>query len=81
MRVMVVFGLAILAGCVPSTKVVVLTPPSGYLEPCYLPPVPEGTNPELADAFVEAYRCAEIGNRDKQRISEWAKDRERRFQR
>lgn len=41
--------------------------PEGYLQPCELPPMPEDTA-ELSDAFVWAYQCGVIGNRDKERI-------------
>lgn len=43
--------------------------PAGYLLPCELPPAPLN-NGELSEAYVVAYKCAELGNRDKQRISE-----------
>lgn len=41
--------------------------PEGYLQPCVLPPMPEDTA-DLSDAFVQAYQCGEIGNKDKERI-------------
>ena len=43
--------------------------PEGYLQPCTLPEIPLSTA-ELSDAFVQAYKCGEIGNRDKQRSRE-----------
>lgn len=43
------------------------TIPEAYLQECQLPPVPLNTG-ELSDAFVQAFQCAEQGNRDKQRI-------------
>ncbi len=43
--------------------------PAGYLQPCELPPAPLN-NGELSAAYVVAFKCAELGNRDKQRISE-----------
>lgn len=41
--------------------------PAGYLQPCELPQAPLN-NGELSEAYVVAYKCAEQGNRDKQRI-------------
>ena len=41
--------------------------PAGYLQSCELPQAPLN-NGELSEAYVEAYKCAEQGNRDKQRI-------------
>ena len=78
MRVAVILIAVLLTGCAPMQRVIVLSPPSGYLEPCELPALPE-TNPELSQALVAAWRCAEAGNADKRRIQEWAKDREERF--
>ena len=43
--------------------------PAGYLQECELPPAPLNTG-ELSEAFVVAFKCAEQGNRDKQRIRE-----------
>jgi len=43
--------------------------PAALLLPCELPPAPLN-NGELSGAYVVAYKCAELGNRDKQRISE-----------
>lgn len=72
MRAAALILLVLLAGCTPAKRVVVLAPPAGYLEPCELPPLP-ATNPELSAAFAQAYRCAELGNADKQKIQEWVK--------
>ena len=62
-----------LAGCASSPPRVTYIPvPAGYVELCELPPV--GTiNEDLAAAFVQAYQCAELGNRDKERIIQWQK--------
>ncbi len=43
--------------------------PEGYLQPCELPPKPD-MNGDLSEAFVIAYKCGELGNRDKARIRE-----------
>jgi hypothetical protein len=63
--------LVILSGCanrLPAVPdVVYRTIPEVYLEECVLPPVPDSTA-DLSDAFVIAYKCGELGNRDKQRI-------------
>jgi hypothetical protein len=62
---------ALLVGCAtPGMRVTVIPVPAGLLEPCSLPPVGE-LNPDLSAAFVQAYQCAEMGNRDKERIREW----------
>lgn len=64
-------ALLALAGCAGGPPRVTYIPvPAGYVELCELPPV--GTsNEELAAAFVQAYQCAELGNRDKERIIQW----------
>lgn len=41
--------------------------PDAWLEACTLPPMPEDTA-DLSDAFVQAYKCGELGNEDKERI-------------
>jgi len=41
--------------------------PEGYLQQCELPAIPNN-NGELSDAFAGAYKCAEQGNKDKERI-------------
>lgn len=41
--------------------------PEGLLQECVLPEMPLD-NGELSEAFVVAYNCGELGNRDKQRI-------------
>lgn len=43
--------------------------PEGYLQECELPGAPLA-NGNLSEAFIIAFKCAEIGNRDKQRIRE-----------
>ncbi len=43
--------------------------PAALLLPCELPPAPLN-NGELSGAYVVAFKCAELGNRDKQRIKE-----------
>ncbi len=70
----VVLGLLFLAsGCVSTPPEVFEREyraiPEGYLQPCALPSTPLSTG-ELSEAFVVAYKCAEQGNRDKQRIRE-----------
>lgn len=72
MRTAALMLAVLLAGCTPAQHVTVLAPPAAYLEPCSLPALP-GTNPELSAALAQAYRCAEMGNADKQRITEWVK--------
>ena len=41
--------------------------PDAWLQECKLPLKPE-TEAELSDAFVQAYQCADQGNKDKRRI-------------
>ena len=41
--------------------------PEGLLQACVLPEMPLD-NGELSEAFVIAFNCAALGNRDKQRI-------------
>ncbi len=41
--------------------------PEGYLQPCELPAAPLA-NGLLSKGFVQAMKCAELGNNDKQRI-------------
>lgn len=43
--------------------------PAAYLQECELPSAPLN-NGELSEAFAAAFKCAEQGNRDKQRIRE-----------
>ena len=47
--------------------------PAALLLPCELPPAPLN-NGELSAAYVVAYKCAELGNRDKQRIRELSRN-------
>ncbi len=57
-----------LQGCATRpTEVVYVQVPEGYLQACELPEVPQD-NAELSDAFAQAYKCGEQGNRDKERI-------------
>jgi hypothetical protein len=70
MRTALILVVALLAGCTPAQRIIVLAPPAGYLEPCELPALPDG-NPDLSQAFVQAYKCAELGNADKERIIQW----------
>jgi hypothetical protein len=58
----------ILVGCATAPPAPAYLPiPAAYLQPCELPALP-GTTADLSDAFVQAYRCAEIGNADKAAI-------------
>ena len=60
--------LVFLSGCASGPAEVLYIPvPEGYLQPCELPAVPQD-NAELSDAFAKTYLCAEIGNKDKERI-------------
>ena len=43
--------------------------PEGYLQPCELPAAPLA-NGLLSKGFVQAMKCAELGNNDKARIRE-----------
>lgn len=43
--------------------------PEGYLQSCELPAAPLA-NGSLSKGFVQAMKCAELGNDDKQRIRE-----------
>ena len=71
MRIALLLALVSLAGCASKpVRVTYIPVPAGYLELCELPAVPED-NTGLSDAFVQAYKCAEIGNRDKQRTAKW----------
>lgn len=55
-------------GCASSpSEVVYIEVPEGHLLPCELPAVPQD-NAELSDAFAQAYKCGEQGNKDKERI-------------
>lgn len=71
MRALILLLTASVAGCgMVPVRVTYIPVPAGYLEPCDLPPVGD-YNTDLADGFVQAYQCAEIGNRDKERIRAW----------
>lgn len=79
MRTLILCAAALAAGCgTPQNYVTFVPVPAGYLEPCVLPPAPD-TNPELAEAFVQAYQCARLGNDDKARIAEWQRQLEERL--
>ena len=55
-------------GCASGpADVVYIQIPEGYLLECELPAVPQN-NAELSDAFAQAYKCGEQGNKDKERI-------------
>lgn len=41
--------------------------PEALLQGCTLPQIPEDTA-DLSDAFVQAYKCGELGNSDKAAI-------------
>ena len=76
MRLTIILLILFSAGCVSTPPEVgereYREIPEGYLRPCALPSAPLSTG-ELSEAFVAAYKCAELGNRDKQRIRELAK--------
>lgn len=59
----------LLSGCASTGQPTIIRQPvpAAYLQPCELPALPE-TTADLSDAFVQAYRCAEIGNEDKAAI-------------
>jgi hypothetical protein len=78
MRLGVVLLVILLAGCAPRQHVVILAPPSGYLEPCELPAVPH-VNEGLSVAFVQAHMCATMHERDKRRIREWIEEQRARL--
>jgi hypothetical protein len=79
MRAVILCVAALATGCATPQNYVTFVPvPAGYLEPCVLPPVPD-TNPELSEAYVQAYQCAALGNRDKERIAQWQKQLEERL--
>ena len=62
--------LVLLSGCASGpAEIVYIQIPEGYLLECELPAVPQN-NAELSDAFAQAYKCGEQGNKDKQRIRE-----------
>lgn len=71
MRKLVCCAVLFLAGCAaqlpPIPEVRYLEIPEGYLQSCELPPAPDDTS-DLSDAFVIAYKCAEQGNKDKEKI-------------
>ena len=74
MKKTIVFSLLVFVGGCVSTPPQVFEReyreiPEGYLQPCALPQTPLSTG-ELSEAFVAAYKCAELGNKDKQRIRE-----------
>ncbi len=64
-----VLMLVFLTGCASNrpADVVYIEVPEGYLLPCELPAAPQN-NAELSDAFAQAYKCGEQGNKDKERI-------------
>lgn len=69
----------LLGGCANRPpRVTIIKVPAGYLQPCDLPAVAE-TNPQSTDAFIQAYKCAELGNTDKERIIQWQKQSESRL--
>ena len=79
MRLVILIVAALVAGCAsPAPRVTYVSVPAGYIEKCELPVVPDD-NTGLADAFVQAYKCAEIGNRDKERIIQWQEQIESRL--
>lgn len=67
------FALLVLTGCAVFKRPPVVDArnyrpiPEGYLQPCELPAVPVA-NGLLSKAFVQAMKCAELGNDDKARI-------------
>ncbi len=63
-----VLMLVLLSGCASGpADVVYIEVPEGHLLPCELPAKPQN-NAELSDAFAQAYKCGEQGNKDKERI-------------
>lgn len=76
MRSVLIFATVVLffaTGCASQPpeahEIIYRNIPEGYLQECTLPPMPEDTA-DLSDAFVQAYRCGEQGNSDKQKIRE-----------
>ena len=60
--------LVLLSGCASGpAPAVYIQIPEGYLLPCELPAAPQD-NAELSDAFAQAYKCGEQGNKDNERI-------------
>jgi len=61
--------LVLLSGCASNRpgEVVYVQIPEGHLLPCELPAKPQN-NAEMSDAFAQAYKCGEQGNKDKERI-------------
>ena len=72
-KILPLWLLIFLGGCVSTPPVVYPREyreiPGGLLQPCVLPEMPITTG-ELSEAFVAAYKCGELGNKDKQRIRE-----------
>lgn len=66
-----VCGLASLGCATPVPVPVDVCPavPDAWLVPCPLPPRPT-TAGALAEAFIQAWQCAERANRDRERIAE-----------
>jgi hypothetical protein len=66
--------LVFLSGC-GSAPIIIPGPieyreiPEALLQECPLPAAPL-SNAEMSDAFAQAYKCGEQGNKDKQRIKE-----------
>lgn len=55
------------SGPQPQPDVIYRAIPEALTQPCTLPSVPEDTA-DLSDAFVQAYKCGELGNSDKAAI-------------
>ena len=71
MNKVLIIMLVLLSGCSTLRKpgeVIHVPIPEGYLQLCELPPAIPNNNGELSDAFAQAYKCAEQGNKDKERI-------------
>lgn len=72
-RIVILISALLVAGCatkIPDPGALEYREiPPGYLQDCELPSAPLA-NANLSDAFVQAYQCAEQGNRDKARIRE-----------
>ena len=69
-KFLIIFLLVLMTGCSTLRKpgeVIHVPIPEGYLLPCELPAIPEN-NGGLSDVFAQAYKCAEQGNKDKERI-------------
>ena len=70
-KFLIILFIFLLAGCSTLRKpgeVIHIPIPEGYLLLCELPDAIPENNGKLSDAFAQAYKCAEQGNKDKERI-------------